>query len=140
MGLAQLANLSANVAHRQRMMALYQDELREVAASLEVVPLTHQMKPSGYKCIALTHLEDRETFRKVMGERFGVLIARGVYDLPIHRQPLFSRFAESESFPLADAFANSHLCLPLWRTLGVDDVKYVARSIKQFCSETIAQN
>ena len=130
-GLTQLENLEDNVKHREKIIKFYREALDKTPL-LEVLNISENMKPSGYKCIALLpSLKMRRSFIDNLKKKFSIKIARGVYEMPIHRQPLFKKYSVGQIFPLADSFADRHVCLPLWRNMKLKDAKYVVDSIKK---------
>lgn len=61
----------------------------------------------------------------------GIQPGRGVYDIPIHRQPYFKEYY-SDHFTKSESFSNTHICLPLWRSIKTEDLEEIAQSIVQF--------
>jgi hypothetical protein len=58
----------------------------------------------------------------------GVRSAKGVYEVPLHRQSILG-LGIGQPFPLADAFAASHLCLPMWKGLTDTDADRVIEAV-----------
>src|SRR5207244_8853433 len=69
-------------------------------------------RSSWYKYIGyLPPTVDRATFKAALKER-GVSLAGGVYDLPLHRQPVFEALGVKTDLPRADDVCRRHVCLP----------------------------
>jgi len=129
-GSIQLRSLTSNVEHRRGVINLYQQLLSETEG-IDPVGYPSSVEPSGYKCIALLDASiDRSRLRSKLRTEYGVLIGRGVYDTPLHKQPVFDWLAKDRAFPKAEFFAKHHICLPIWRTIVPEDVEYVADSIR----------
>lgn len=83
--------------------------------------------PAGYKCVAF--VESMEIKRRLYDylKDKNIILAKGVYDIPLHRQPLFNDMID-DTFPTADDFSKKHICLPLWKDIS-------PRSIERICTE-----
>jgi len=120
MGLPQLDRL---IERRNRMKAIIDAYARSAQSypSLQILRGGPGSIPSGHKCVGLARstTEKEALVRELRSE--GVRLSRGVYDVPLHQQPVFLDCVRSgETFPLAEAFASLHVCLPLWRTMSLD--------------------
>jgi dTDP-4-amino-4,6-dideoxygalactose transaminase len=115
LAVAQMVNLTKDLIHRRAVVDCYVSRL--TACGLTFPTLYGQI--SGHKCVAMLDAEmDRERLRRSVFAG-GVTLARGVYEHPLHHHPVFAELGEGRRFPVADDFARSHICLPLWR--GMDD-------------------
>lgn len=112
----QLARLPEDLARRRTIVDRYTAHLSTVPGL--TFPTLHG-QVSGHKCIAVLDPSiDRERVRRTVTAA-GVTLARGVYDKPLHQHPIFTEHGVDQVFPVADCFARTHLCLPLWT--GMDD-------------------
>jgi perosamine synthetase len=119
MGLLELERL---IERRNRMHAIVEAYARSAESypSLQILRGSPGSIPSGYKCVGLTRstAEKEAIARELRSE--GVHLSRGVYDVPLHQQPVFLDCVRpDERFPIAEAFASMHVCLPLWRTMSL---------------------
>lgn len=129
-GRTQLVSLAADVERRAAVIARYADLLSDVD-EVEIPHLPGRQVPSGYKAVAV--LRDpaaRAALRDHLAAH-GVSVPKLVYATPLHRQPVFAEYAGG-AFPAADAFCETHLCLPLWRGIDADQVEYVADRVRDF--------
>jgi dTDP-4-amino-4,6-dideoxygalactose transaminase len=126
--LARYGRLAADIAGRHDILALY-SQLLEGHPDLAVPLLGPDHRPSGYKAIVtLKEGAPARSFLKVaVGDR-GVQLSREVYEVPLHRQPLFQSLADGD-LPLADGFAARHLCLPIWRGITTAQAETAARAV-----------
>lgn len=135
MGLAELDRL---VQRRDRMRAIIDTYARstQTHASLRVLQGSADAVPSGYKCVALTRsITEKAAIADGLRSE-GVQLSRGVYDVPLHQQPIFLDYIRPrETFPIAETFASHHVCLPLWRTMSVE----VGRAIGARLSKSLGQ-
>jgi perosamine synthetase len=136
-GLVHLRRLGEFIERRREVAARY-DEL--LAGLDEIEPLA---EPDGcrgnyYKYIAiLPPGADRARFRKQLKEEHGVGLAGEVYDLPLHRQPVFAELAASQagagpdgpSLPVAEDLCARHVCLPVHSDMTADEVDQVCAAV-----------
>ena len=98
------------------------------------VPDVDPITLSGHKFIALAADSEHRARLAARAAAAGVRLARGVYEQPLHRQPILAAIAHPagpagpagaagrRGYPRADDFADRHLCLPLWRAIPDADV------------------
>jgi len=115
-GLSQSRRLDEFIAHRADAAAEY---TRQLEGRVELVlPVD---RSSWYKYIAvLPDGHSQASVKKKMKAR-GVSLSGGVYEMPVHLQPVFTDVDPAESFPLAEDYCVRHVCLPLF--FGITDVQ-----------------
>jgi perosamine synthetase len=123
-GLVHLRRMGQFIAHRRAVAARYDTAL----AGLDGLdPLS---EPPGcltnyYKYIALLPPgSDRAWFRLRLAADYDVSLAGAVYDLPLHRQPVFAEFA-GPPLPVAEDISARHVCLPVHSDMTADEVDQV---------------
>ena len=110
------------------MASLYDEAL---AAS----PLTPVVLPRGSagnfsKYVAyLPAGVDRAALKRVLREEYGVALSGEVYELPLHRQPVFEPWADDEPLPGAEEICARHVCLPVSAVLRDDQVAAVVGAL-----------
>ena len=125
LGHFQLARLPGFLEARRQVAGWYHDGLRDRS---ELTVLLPSGPCSWYKVMALLpDGVDKPRVRALMAER-GVHLAGDVYEVPLHRQPVFPQWA-GESFPGAEAFARRHVCLPIHPLMTADDVARVSAAL-----------
>ncbi|MCX6761300.1 MAG: DegT/DnrJ/EryC1/StrS family aminotransferase [Candidatus Moranbacteria bacterium] len=128
-GLAQLKNFHKDTKHRREIIDLYYKELNKLPISF---PKT-SCKPSGYKVIISVKNEKEATGLKTFLKEQAISTGKGVYDIPLHLQPVFKKFNKSK-LPISEKFSKIHICLPIWRFMKKQEVKRVCDVIKLFYS------
>ncbi len=125
-GTTQLAHLDRDLTRRRAVIDRYSSAL---SGPVLTFPDLHG-QVSGHKAITmLAPGIDRAELRAALA-RAGVELARGVYEQPLHVQPVFAAHDPGDSrFPAAQDFADRHLCLPLWRSMTDDTVTQVIDTI-----------
>jgi len=131
-GLAQLKRLNEFINFREKIASLYTKFLETIP---EVNPILSKDRCSWYKyIILLPNNKDREKLRIKMKEN-GVSLSGGVYDVPLHKQPVFKSF-ENEPLHNAEDFCRRHICLPIYYGMKNEEVEYVVETLKN-CLKTI---
>jgi len=124
-GLEHARRLDAFITERESISARYRQQLRDVLKF--VLP---KGRSSWYKCIAyLPKHIDRTAFKKSLKD-MGVSLAGGVYDLPLHAQPVFEGMFEKSDFPVASEICERHVCLPIFAGMRDDEVLHVIESVR----------
>jgi dTDP-4-amino-4,6-dideoxygalactose transaminase len=77
---------------------------------------------------------DRAAFKQQMKER-GVSLSGEVYELPLHRQPIFKEQADGE-FPNADDVCARHVCLPLYWGMTEEEASFVIEQFRATLDDT----
>lgn len=87
---------------------------------------------SWYKyIICMPEGTDREQFRADMKER-KISLAGGVYDTPVHLQPVFQDWELAGSLPLAEDVCARHACLPIWYGMTDQQMDHVITSVTRW--------
>ena len=124
-GFHQLKRLKEYVKRRNEIMKRYNAYLSGLHG-IEFCGTSKNITPSGYKyIIKLKSEEMRNKIKSELADKYNISAGGGVYDVPIHQQPIFrGRFA-GNIFPRAEEFCSTHLCLPIWSTMKDEEVDYV---------------
>ena len=77
---------------------------------------------------------DRAEFKADLKER-GVSLSGGVYDIPVHLQPIFQEIMPGISMPQAEDICAKHISLPIFFTMTDQQVDHVIN-----CVQTLAEN
>jgi dTDP-4-amino-4,6-dideoxygalactose transaminase len=126
-GLAQLKGFIKDTKYRRGILELYQNKLTGLPVKF---PNTF-CSPSGYKAIILLgSVKEAEELKNFLKER-RIYTGKGVYDIPLHLQPVFRRYKLSK-LPLSERFSKTHVCLPIWKSIEKREVKRVCDNIRQF--------
>jgi len=97
--------------------------------------------PVGFQARADGETHAYHLFQVRIGERDALLAHlrdRGIdavirYPTPIHLQPAFAGYGwKAGQFPVAEALAKELLCLPIRPDIGIEEIDYVADSIREF--------
>jgi len=125
--LSHLARLNDFISWRDKIARVYTKLLQSVAG---VSPILPQAKTSWYKYIALLDPKiNRDKLRQAMNED-GVSLSGGVYDIPLHKQPIFKDLADGV-FPVAEDVCRRHICLPLYYGMTEEEARFVIETLKK---------
>lgn len=127
-GLRHLERLPAMVADRQRIAAIYDAGLAELA-NLRPLSLPRGGVCNYYKYIAVPRAgTDRAALKQALRERHGVSLSGEVYEVPLHEQPVFRDYAGA-TLPVAADLCARHLCLPVFAGMEERDAEQVLRAL-----------
>ena len=92
-------------------------------------------RSSWYKFMALPEIGiSQEDIRTNLKER-SVSLAGGVYDIPVHLQPVFQEMGSVPSLPLSEDICPRHICLPIWVGMSNEQVEHVISSLIEVLEE-----
>lgn len=127
-GVSQLARLDEFIAHRQRIAKIYDGALSEL-------PLTPLEVPANagcnyYKYVAyLPDGVDRAALKQALRADHGVGLSGEVYELPLHKQPVFAPWVDGP-LPGAERICATHICLPISAVLTEEQAEIVVASLR----------
>lgn len=128
-GLVHLRRMAEFIGRRREVAARYDEAL---AQSGFLRPLAQPPGCRGniYKYIAvLPPGVDRAWFKEHMAARHDVRLAGEVYDLPLHRQPVFAQYVGDRSLPVAQDMCLRHVCLPVHSDMRDDEIDQVLAAV-----------
>ena len=129
MGVVQLDRMIARRDHMQTIINKYSTYFDD-NPQMKIVKDEKNTISSGYKCIAVARSKKAKQRLVCSMRENGVQTTRSVYEMPLHKQPLFvNSIQKGQQFTVADHFSSHHFCLPLWRTMSCDLVEEVCRRI-----------
>jgi perosamine synthetase len=129
-GLKHLERLPGMIADRQAIAAIY-DKGLTVFRNLAPLKAPNGGVCNYYKYIAVVKdKRDRKTLKTELRERFGVSLAGEVYEEPLHKQPVFARYAV-DSLPVSEDLCARHICLPVFSGMQEADAAQVLDALKE---------
>jgi perosamine synthetase len=130
LGLAQLARLDEFIAQRRRVARIYDDLLAGAADRLRPLPIPRETAPNYYKYVVFpsrTAGSPDEIAKRLKAEH-DLRLGGFVYDVPLHRQPVFER-SHADALPKAEDLCARHLCPPIYPSLTDEEAGYVAECL-----------
>jgi dTDP-4-amino-4,6-dideoxygalactose transaminase len=140
-GVVQLKRLDELIAYREKVAKAYDRYLEEglsydggkhVDFPLKVI--RPEGRSSWYKYIVvLPDGVDRDSVKKVM-ESWNARASGGVFDLPLHRQPVFYE-GDALRLPNTERFCARHVCLPIYYGMTNGELVTVVRALAEAVKE-----
>ncbi len=128
-GLRHLQRLHTMIADRRAIAAVYDEGLDELK-NLSPLPVPSGGVCNYYKDIAiLKKKRDRRELKALLRERYGVALAGEVYEEPLHRQPIFEKYAAGP-LPISEDLCSRHICLPIFSGMKKEDAHEVLQALK----------
>jgi perosamine synthetase len=127
-GLAQLKLIEESISRREKIAKIYDEKMRNTN-KVEARKIPEKERCNFYKYVV--YLKDpklqREKIYEQMKELFGISLSGFVYEIPLHKQPIFENL--KISLPNAEKLCNSHICLPIYPTLTTEEAEYIIDSL-----------
>lgn len=125
LGAVQMDALPATLDRVNRLAGRYAEGISHPDVT---VPFDSAARYSGHKFIVTV---DAEPLRQSLEAHLlasSIRTAKSVYEVPVHRQAVLA-LGQGEAFPVADRFAATHLCLPMWKGLTDEDADQVIDAV-----------
>ena len=127
MGIRQLASLPKFIERRNEIASIYNQELAD-CPDIGIIRPEQNSVHNYYKYIIVLKNHDRSVVHKAL-EKYGIQPSGYVYELPLHKQPVFS-WANNLSFPKTEFLCAHHMCLPIFYGMADEQVRFVAKTFK----------
>jgi perosamine synthetase len=128
LGVVQMENFKDYLDRTHHLAQQYKEQITNVAVH---VPFEANAYYSGYKFIVLLDSKERRDSLKAHLVANNIKPGKGVYDVPLHLQPVLSDL-NTATYPKAEHFADTHLCLPLWKGLTDDEFKAIVACVNSW--------
>ena len=130
LGIVQLQNLKPFIERRNAVARIYNEGVPRLK-SLRPLAIPDGVVSNYYKYVALLDPAiDRPALKKQLREEHGVSLSGEVYELPLHFQPIFKEFGRG-TYPKAEKFCKTHVCLPVYSDMSEDEADYVVWSLEK---------
>jgi perosamine synthetase len=129
-GLRHLERLATMIADRRAIADIYSEGLTEFK-NLYALGIPADGFCNYYKYIAvLKQKRDRKELKSILKERYGVSLAGEVYEEPLHKQPIFEKYAKG-SLPVSEDLCSRHICLPVYSGMQEGEARQVLHALKE---------
>ena len=126
MGIRQLEAVEGFIRSRTEIANIYDSALNGIEGILIIKPTT-ESRFNYFKYLVILEHHKRELVHKAMEEK-GIQLSGYVYELPLHKQPVFLEHQEL-SLPVTERLCAQHICLPIYPTLSKEDALYTAEAL-----------
>lgn len=134
LGIRQLESLPNFIKRRNEIANMYNEELKDVP-DIRIIHPENNSVNNYFKYIVVLPNRDRTSVHKAL-EKYGVHPSGYVYELPLHKQPVFS-WANNLSLPNTEFLCSHHICLPIFYGMTDDQVYYVAETFKKILNSKV---
>ena len=131
MGIRQLLSIENFIKKRTKIGELYDSLLGNLESVSIIRPPIHS-RHNYFKYTLVLKNYERADFHKLM-ESKGVQLSGYIYELPLHKQPVFKDFND-EKLPMSNYYCSKHVCLPIYPSLSLNDAKYIAETTVEILS------
>lgn len=132
LGVYQLRRLEENVAHRNRVVGWYREQLRDVEW-IQVPLYAENLRHAYYKFpVMLDEGINKGRLRQIMLDEYRIELG-SIYDPPCHLHPVFQKHlgCYEGMFPLAEAALRRQICLPVHALVTEEDVRDVVCALEE---------
>lgn len=131
MGLVELRHLPSVLAVRRQIASRYDTAIGDLPAITVVSPVGG-CEANYYKYIIVFESAEMKADFRAFAQAKELSLPGGVYDIPLHRQPVFADMHDGVPLQAAEAFCSRHVALPVGRTMQEDDVDRVVAVLRDF--------
>ena len=126
MGIRQLSSLEKFIEKRNKIASIY-DSLLQGKKGIQIIKSPKKSRLNFFKYTLILDNIKREIIHKSLTDD-GVQLSGYVYELPLHKQPVFIKFKDI-SLPNTESLCSRHICLPIYPSLSLNDVNYIAEKL-----------
>jgi perosamine synthetase len=129
-GLRHLERLPEMIRDRQAAAAIFDREI-DCFRNLQRLSVPSGGVCNYYKYIAVLKAKrDRKELKALLREKFGVSLAGEVYEDPLHKQPVFEKYAPA-SLPVSEDLCARHICLPVFSGMTEPEALHVVSALRE---------
>ena len=123
MGIRQLQAIEEFIKKRTSIAKIY-DSMLKGLDGVRIITPPEESRSNYFKYLLVLEKFDRESAHRLLEEK-GICPSGYVYELPLHKQPVFS---EHNQIYLrnTESLCAKHICLPIYPSLEIDDAEYIA--------------
>src|SRR6185369_9845708 len=116
------------IADRQRIASIYDHALAGFE-NLKTVKVPRDGASNYYKYMAVLNEHcDRKILKVELREKHGVSLSGEVYEEPLHKQPVFERYAV-RALPVAEDYCARQICLPVYSGMDETEAEQVIKAL-----------
>ena len=131
MGIRQLKSIEAFINKRTSIAEIYNSNLIE-SPKIKILKPPATSRFNYFKYTVILENLNRDTFHSNMNKK-GIELSGYVYELPLHKQPVFSEYKDLE-LRNSEYLCAQHICLPIYPNLSEKDALYIANTFNEIIS------
>ena len=129
LGLTELKRVSKRIKKRNQIAKFYQKFFHK-SLKFNLLKASKHSYCNHYKQIFISKFS-REEIKKYL-LKFNIPLTGGIYNTPIHRQPIYKKELSKYKLPNTDYFCKHHFCPPCYPELTINDIKKICKIIDGF--------
>ena len=129
LGLLELDRFQIRFERRRQIAKRYNDNLKDSSWKV-LYPLPPSIS-SHYKTIIMAPIS-REEVREHLNKN-NIKLTGGVYNTPLHMQPVLKKQFINIQLPVTDYFSTQHICPPCYPELTFEEVDYITEQMIKLC-------
>ncbi len=129
LGVIELERIESRINKRRELALRYKENLK--GTEWKTISDSIDTKGSFYKQIILP--PESLSRKKIEAElsKAQIPLTGGVYNHPLHTQPIMKEYVVGQSFPKADDFCSRHICPPCYPELETSKIDLICEVLKK---------
>lgn len=123
LGTIELNRVNSRIKKRNQLSRTYQDILKN--SSFKIIKPLKDMKINFYKQILVSKF-DKTKIKKFL-KKNKIDLTGGVYDIPLHLQPIYEKELKKFKLKNTEFFCKHHFCPPCYPELSIKKIKYICK-------------
>ena len=129
LGLIELERINERIQKRRAIAKIYHENLD--SNKWNVLSDNKGGSGSYYKQIVLPKSGLTRDSIETKLKKLEIPLTGGVYNTPLHLQPIMKSYVVDENFPVADKFCQDHICPPCYPELSTEQVNHICESLNK---------
>jgi len=129
LGLTELKRVSKRIKKRNQLASYYQNFFKN-SKKFNLLKSSNQSYCNHYKQIFISNYK-RSDIGKYLN-KFNIPLTGGVYNTPIHKQPIYKKELSKFKLPNTNFFCDHHFCPPCYPEMTIKDVKKICKILDNF--------
>ena len=126
MGISQLKSVKKFISKRKEIAEIYRSYLKNIK-DIRIIEPSSKSNFNYFKFTIILENQNRTKVHNLLAKK-GINLSGYVYELPLHKQPVFNKF-KSISLPETEFLCAQHICLPIYPNLSLSDAKYIVKNL-----------
>jgi len=127
LGIIELKRINKRIKKRNKLAKIYIKNLD----NLKFLSLKSKGKfyCNHYKQIIISDIK-RSKIEKFLRKK-KISLTGGVYNIPLHRQPVYKNYLKCYKLPVTDYFCDKHFCPPCYPELSSNDIYLICKNLNK---------
>tara|TARA_B100001123_G_C15247793_1_gene1001588 strand:+ start:78 stop:1199 length:1122 start_codon:yes stop_codon:yes gene_type:complete len=126
LGIRQLQAIEKFIEKRTNIAAIYDSMFLDLNG-VRIISPPKKSRFNYFKYLLIFEKFDREKIHKAL-EKNGINPSGYIYELPLHKQPVFPDDNQTE-LPNTEFLCSNHICLPIYPSLDLKDAIFISETL-----------